>query len=276
MSSDRDNQSEYSFYELLYSGRIEENIRNAVRNFGTICEGFNKLLQIDWDKIGAALSVLPDTIRNATNVWASFGWVPNLPSYIGKDLIGNLNTPETQDEANTIMLEKIDEDVLSKIIESIANYADKYGQNQVSFSEAVKCFDASLYSASAVLLLSIIDSIFVNSQKKPDDPKRRRELAKHAVEGAINEEKARYSIIAHAAKNVVETLFSDTKDFSIENGLNRNMLCHGMNHYNPDRTDCIKLLVLIYNIYFMFESDYFIWFNDEDHNNERRNSEVTK
>jgi len=256
-----------SLLELLTSGKMEDYLLKAVENIDSMVDDYKKLINnIDWNRLAENLNrlayafyCLPTNIQNATKTWASYKWIPSLPTYNVYDFIKNLNAPKSQDEADKVMLENIDEETLTQLIESISEHIPQYGQNKNAFSEAVECYNSSLYNASVLLLYSIIDSIFIKSQKKSENLKLLRKLANKAVDDAINKEKSKYSIIAFSTKNVVEELFKNAKDFTIDEGLNRNMLCHGMTDYIPNKIDCLKLIVLIYNIYLLFDTNFFTW-----------------
>ena len=60
---------------------------------------------------------------------------------------------------------------------------------------------------------------------------------------------------------VTKNFFDDADDFNPEkeDGLNRNFVSHGMNQYNPTRTDCLKLFVLLYNFYFLIDAKILRW-----------------
>lgn len=277
MTGDDKGMQNNTFWELLRSGKIEENLKKSMETFAAVFEAYNRIdlekIADSLNRLAEAFSSLPNDIQEATKKWASYGWIPSLPQCNVYDYVENLSAPESKDEADKILLTKIDEETFNRLTDSISEHIPQYGQNQKTFSESMECYNKSLYSACALLLFSMIDSIFVNSQKKPDNLKERRALAKNAVGKVIDKEKSQYSIIAQATKLIIKDyLFKDPIDFSNENGLNRNMLSHGMNKYNPNKTDCLKLFVLIYNIYLLFDTVFFTWEsgmkenNDEDMN----------
>ena len=266
MTGDDKGMQNNTFWELLRSGKIEENLKKSMETVAAVFEAYNK---IDWNKIANfltllsdAFSSLPNDIQEASKKWALYRWIPSLPEYDVSDFIDNINTPNSQDEADNIMLGKIDEKTFNQLVDYISEHISQYGQNINAFSEAIECYNNSLYIACVLLLYSIIDSIFIKSQKMPKKSEPRRCLANKAVKNRINEEKSKYSIIAYSTKNVIEDLFKDAVDFTIDDGLNRNMLSHGMTDYNPNATDCLKLIVLLYNIYLLFDTDFFTWKSD--------------
>ncbi len=226
-------------------------------SFNVLFDALKKLNDFDWNKILDSFMNLPDKIQKATEKWTEYGWVPYLPEYNGLDIIENIIVPETQEDADKAMKDKVDSITFAKLIDEIKSYAKNLGQNEESVEESIKCYEAGLYSACALLTFSLIDSSLIIGQ--PTKGNSRRKLANKAVADAIDDDKTKYSLIAHSTKNIIENLFENPNDFSIENGLNRNMLAHGMNKYNPNEIDCLKLYVLLYNIYLLFDVEYFSW-----------------
>lgn len=237
----------------------EKSIETAKKNSEIIENTIKQLINFNWNKL---FTNVPKNIKSLAEEWAKCGWIPSIPNYVEWDLMENITHPLTQKQADDIMLNKIDDEMFSELINEITNYNTQLGLNNESFKEAVECFNNKLYSACALLLFALIDSRFIINQPIPQkDKKERRKLADKAVSRAIDESKANYSIIALTAKTIIKQLFLDGDDFnySREQGLNRNFVSHGMNKYNPDRTDCLKLFVLIYNIYFLFDIGFLTW-----------------
>ena len=231
------------------------------KSFETIYQVIDNLQNQNWEKICDTLSNFSEKVKTSAQVWASYGWVPNLPEYNLIDSLKTINAPISQREADDIMMSKIDDRVLFSLFDKIADYNTQAGLNSNSFEEAVKCFDNKLYSACSLLLFAMIDARFLIGQPKVS--KENRNLARPAVSKAIDEKKSKYAVIAFASKTIIEQLFlkANDYDYSIEKGLNRNFISHGMNKYNPDNTDCIKLFILLYNIDLLFHANYFRWNN---------------
>lgn len=239
---------------------FEKSIETAKRNSEIIENTINQRINFNWDKLFEFFENLPEKSKEAAKKWASYGWIPNLPKYTVIDLMKNLNAPKSKSEADHIMNNRIENNLFKVIVNEISDNIKSYGQNEQTFFEAVSCFENGFFISCSLLLFALIDSCFLINQPRI---KRRRDLANKAVSRAMDESKANYSIIALTAKTIIEQLFLDGNDFdySREQGLNRNFISHGMNKYNPDRTDCLKLFVLIYNIYFLFDVNFFTWSN---------------
>ena len=158
------------------------------------------------------------------------------------------------------MKDKINSTVFDNLIDEIRNHAKSLGQSEVTVEESIKCYNGGLYSACALLIFSLIDSSFIMGQPKKTNCYRK--LANKAVEDAIDDNKTKYSIIAHSTKSIIENLFKKADDFTIKDRFNRNMISHGMNKDNPNEIDCLKLYVLLYNIYLLFDVEFFSWNTD--------------
>ena len=232
---------------------FEKSIETAKKNLDIFADTIKQLINFNWSKLFEYFNNIPENIKCLADEWAKCGWIPSLPNYVEWDLIENVEQSLTQSQADNIMLSKIDDEMLSLLVNEITNYNVQSGLNNETFKEAVECFNNKLYSACALLLFALIDASFIMRQPKG----KRRKLARGAVAIAIDEDKTKYSIIAQSTKLIIEKMYKDADDFKIENGLNRNMLSHGMNKYNPDKTDCLKLFVLLYNIHFLFDVTYY-------------------
>lgn len=214
---------------------------------------------INWQKVFDTFSNFSEKTKASAQIWSSYGWVPNLPEYNPIDLLENINAPKSRTEADDIMMNKIDDTAFCSLIDEITDYNTSVGLNSVTLKESVKCFENELYSACALLLFALIDARFLIDQPRPS--KKRRDLACNAVSQVINKTKNYCPIIALTTKTIIKQLFlnADDFDYSKEKGLNRNFISHGMNTYNPNKTDCIKLFVLLYNIDLLFNADFFTW-----------------
>ena len=239
---------------------FEKSIETAKKNLDILVDAIKQLINFNWSKLLYLFNNLPENIKCLAKEWAECGWIPSLPNYVEWNLIKNIEHPLSQSQADNIMLSKIDDEMLSLLVTEIKNYNVQLGLNNETFKEAVECFNNKLYSSCALLLFALVDSSFIMQQPQGNQ---RRKLARRAVAIAIDEDKTKYSIIAQSTKLIIEKMFQDADDFKIENGLNRNMLSHGMNKYSPDKTDCLKLFVLLYNIHFLFDVTYY-HFQEED------------
>lgn len=213
--------------------------------------------QIDLQKIGEAFINLPDKVKKSAETWAKYGWVPYLPNTPVTDLI-NLTFPDSQDEADSIMVQNITITGIDELFDTLSEKVELHSHNINTFQEAVKCYRANIFSGCTLLLFAIIDSCFIIGQPESEH---RRWLAKKAVEESIDNDKSKIAVFAYTTKLIIEKLFMPADDFnpSIESDLNRNFLSHGMNKHIPSQNDCLKLFVLLYNVYVSFDGKFFSW-----------------
>lgn len=176
-----------------------------------------------------------------------------------------VNVPPTQEEADTLMLKEL-ENTFDELLLSIKKHIKKLDANQTTYDEAVQSFNDGLYTSCALDIFALIDHLFITSQIETVDSKKRK-LAKEAVKNKFEESKgAPYLVIAVSAKTIIEDLFKYGGDFDpeIEGKGNRNFISHGMNKKIPDRTFCLKLFVLLYNLCLLFTSGIFSREGDSD------------
>lgn len=200
-------------------------------------------------------SEISNTIQNI-----DFGWIPNLPDFSIDDIFTVVNEFTSQDCADKVMLAKLGFGARNKLFKLLYNKVKTYGHAQQTLTEAIKSFQNKSYTACSLCLFALIDSCFLKGQPLLVGRKRRC-LAKVAVDKIGDKEILSYSIVAQTSRMLIRKLFSDGEDFNLakENGLNRNYISHGMNSYLPDKIDCLKLFVLLYNIYFLFDLELFKW-----------------
>lgn len=221
---------------------------------------FDNLTRIDF----SVIDQIPKIIRQSAERWGSFGWVPLLPTYTIHDIIKALHSPTSQEEADAIMNSFFEENSTNQLFTEIREYIDRNDQNTTTWNEAVACFNNELYTSCALDIFALLDSSFLIGQNIQKG-KRRRDLARGAVKRIFeNKEACSYFASAIATKEIISFMFQDGEDFSIpDNSINRNILSHGMNRYIPDKTDCLKLFVLLYNVQLLFYSEIFHWEGDE-------------
>lgn len=239
------------FSQIDYDGFYEK-IRIAIQNFTKFAETFPLIIE--------GVQRLPERVQEASKQWAIYGWAPSLPGDTGADLLNAIHVPESQECADEIMLSKLDGENLQFLFDKIQEKVETHHQNTITYNDAVCCFRNEIYTGCALSLFALIDSCFVMGQPKAPG-KKQRDLARKASERAIDNEKAKFFVAAYAVKIIIEDLFEVGNDFNTtkEQGLKRSFVSHGMNHYNPTRTDCSKLFVLLYNIYLMFDSGLYHW-----------------
>lgn len=144
------------------------------------------------------------------------------------------------------------------LFDALHEYVKTNLHNETTLSQAISSFNSELYSGCALLLFALIDACFLTTQVIKKGKRR-------ALANAANKEIKRVDSLllscANISLNIVSDLFESAQDFKpeIEDGIKRNFISHGMNSYNPNRTDCLKLFVLLHSIYLLFETGVFEW-----------------
>lgn len=195
---------------------------------------------------------LPEIRSETINKWTKYGWVPLLPSFRGEEIIKMLVPPCSAEEADNIMIQKLDDNELNLLFKELQKYILKNNYNNSTFSESIVAFRNELYSGCALLIYALIDACFINAQTIP--LKGRRDLAEKAAKNKIERIDSYFLSCANISINIVKELFKNADDFKGENGMNRNYLSHGMNQYIPNKIDCLKLFVLLYGVYALFDT----------------------
>lgn len=238
-----------------------EKINEVIKQTSEIIAVFQ---QIDLIKISDVAVNLPKNVKKAADIWAEYGWVPYLPTSNISDLI-NFNYPKSQEEADEIMMRKLGNGGIKVLFDTLTKKVKSHSHNINSFEEAVKSYNNGIYSGCSLLIFAIIDSCFLIDQPvsvpTKTNKKAKRRLAGSAINNAIDYKKSKIAVFAYTAKRIIESRFMNGNDFekSIENGINRNFLSHGMNSYIPNQKDCLQLFVLLYNIYVSFDGRFYSW-----------------
>lgn len=211
------------------------------------------------DNIGAFFTQLPETIKkglepkefndNQKTVianykkWGKYGWsiLPNMPI---KDNIFYKDVYSVE-EADSLALPYITEDVLNRLFENL----DKIESIKKNYlKEAIFCYKERQYLACSMLLFAMIDYYFINKQTgnikvglRGIDTKYKVLEDKQMFFLYIN----LYNIFASLSK-----YFGNADNFKKSFDLvNRNYIDHGCYVKEVTETDCIKLFILLSNVY---------------------------
>ncbi len=213
------------------------------------------LPQIGDMKVEVLFTDFDAQVDSAVEKWTEYRWIPFLPNDSAAFISKAMLPPDTKEEADRLMLDKLDDANLQSLFNEIEKLIPEYNLNVQNWNEARKCFNMGCYTACSLLLYSLIDSIFIKGQPQTNSLK----LAEKAV-GLLNkDDKVKHFVTAKATINVVQELYKSASNFSISDHNNRNMMSHGMNIDNPDKTDTIKLFVLLFNILVLFKHNIFVW-----------------
>lgn len=250
--------------ELFEIPRFEEFSKKIKALLEEYYKALDFLNKIDWNSLIENYKKLPKAVQSSADKWAEYGWVPFLPGYSIEDIM-DLKYPNSQEEADKIMMEKLGDEGLQELFDRLEQKVLSHSHCITSFNDAVNSYNNGIYSGCALLLFALIDSCFVVGQplqkKKSDKDRSERSLSLSAVGKAIDKEKSKWTVSAYAVKRIIEIRFKHGKDFNKSNeiGINRNFLAHGMNSYIPNQKDCLQLFVLLYNVYVLFDTEMFSW-----------------
>lgn len=235
-------------------------LKTLSESIKTVSQTVQFFQQWDFVKISESIIKLPDDVKKSAYIWADYGWVPFLHNSNALDLI-HIKIPQSQEEADKIMLNKLTEDEVKVLFGKIQDKVLIHAHNINTFNDAIQSYNDGIYSGCALLLFALIDSCFLIGQPVPKISNKKRKLASLAVNDAIDEEKSKWIVSAYVVKRIIGIRFKGGEDFKESNeiGINRNFLAHGMNSYIPNQKDCLQLFVLLYNIYLLFDTEMFRW-----------------
>lgn len=206
------------------------------------------------DYIDRTLKPLEEQLRQLGKVhqnfetlltWGSFGW----------GIIDSLPKEETYYikassfyESDLIIGQSITEDIVTNLETDIRSSIEP----DPIFEEAITSFHEERYTSCILILYSLIDSIFINSQEVQESG--RRKLANAQAKELLDSENLKEVPISLYAKlyvslNAIKVLFANGQDFKNEPELpNRNFISHGMNKRAVNKIDCIKVLSVLENV----------------------------
>ena len=207
------------------------------------------------------LEHLPQNAQSAAEQWANYGWAPNFPWAKGADFIGALLAPNSQEAADEKMLSILDHEKQLVLFQEIEALATRNNGNVKTLSDAIGCFQAGFYTACSLSLFALIDGCLIVKQPRGEGRNNRRQLTEKVMKNIKKPKIIKYLVPFNALIMATKNFFDDADDFNPEKegGLNRNFASHGMNQYNPTRTDCLKLFVLLYNFYFLIDAKLLRW-----------------
>lgn len=217
------------------------------------------------DYIDRTLKPLEEQLRQLGKVhqnfetlltWGSFGWgiidsLPKEETYYIK--------ASSYYESDLIIEKCITDEIISELIAEIREYL---GEN-LAFDEAMASFGSGSYRACIMILYSLIDYIFLTTQKIPD--KGRRKLAGEQVKKILESKNLEEVPISLYAKlfvpfSAIKLLFANGHDFINEPELpNRNFISHGMNKRPVNKIDCVKVMSILENL---LETQKYIEFDE--------------
>lgn len=175
--------------------------------------------------------------------WAKFGWI--IDGSIMPVSLWN-ECPQTQQEADQLVLSYMSK---AAIMDLWGTIVERTKQRSV-FDEACKCFENRCYTASASLLVSLIDGLLIRAQGNNQTQHKKTGVgASQKVYNAM-ESDPDYGLPGFFHLELLnfnaymDMLFEKANNFNYEpKRLNRNFLHHGMSKRKVLRKDCIKLFI---------------------------------
>lgn len=184
----------------------------------------------------------------ALQQWSNYGWC--LIDWASMDLYHN--APSSVQEADELSMEYCSEEEVSNLINGLKGKVD----NKTEFEEAVVSYKNQCYTACAMILFATIDSVMIRLQEYKE--KNWRMLPREYAENQKNnsDEKSFLRTASYLAMlNAITTIYKKGNDFTNEDTemLNRNFVDHGMNTRKVTQIDCIKLFLIIDNLFYFME-----------------------
>lgn len=209
----------------------------------------------------ALASVIPskeeqEKIVAALQQWGNYGWC--LIDWASIDLYHN--TPSSVEEADEMSMKYCYGKEMSNLVSELKGKVD----NKTEFEEAVVSYTNQCYTACAMILFATIDSIMLRLQEYKDSSNRRdwRMLPERYANELKNTSDEKFFLRNAsylAMLNAITIIYKNGDDFTNEPTeiINRNFVDHGMNTRSVTQIDCIKLFLIIDNLfYFMEEYDW--------------------
>lgn len=212
-------------------------------DYTAILDGFNRIRDVLLDGISAIQ--LPQFNEERKNElvssyerWGQYGWTLN-PVAPLKQLY---SCPDNLRQANAEALRYCKDEI--KIFEAIRESK----RTKKDFDEAVYDFENKKYKSCALVLITIIESSIIRSQKKT------RKVGKKAIEN-VEKRLEKIEIMGFYQMlmmtnyvSCLKKLFEGADNFKPQpDVINRNFLCHGMLWRDVRRIDCMKLFLVYYN-----------------------------
>ena len=236
------------FIDIFQTG-----IYKAATNFANyISQSFNAV-QIASNISKALASVVPskeerEEIVAALQKWGNYGWC--LINWASIDLYHN--APSSVEEADELSMKYCSEEKISNLIRELKDKVD----NKIEFEEAVVSYTNQCYTACSMILFATIDSVIIRLQEYKVSswrmlPKEYAEKLKSTSDDSFFLRNASYL----AMLNAIAIIYDSGKNFTNESPeiIKRNFVDHGMNTRRVTQTDCIKLFLIIDNLFYFIE-----------------------
>lgn len=254
-------QLDSSFQDL-----VESIVQPCREGLAQILSGFADYIRqsFDFNQIAVNISktiasALPskeerERIVAALQQWGNYGWC--LIDWASIDLYHN--SPNSVEDADRLAMEYCTEEEISNLIEELTGKID----NRHEFEEAIVSYNNQCYTACSMILFSIVDSFILRLQDYKDTPNRKewRMLPGKYVEELkrTTDEKSFLREASYIAMlNAIASMYKGGNDFTNESQdmINRNFVDHGMNTRRVTQIDCIKLFLIIDDLFYFLKEN---------------------
>ena len=215
------------------------------------------------DRVDEAIkkAIETDRILNNWDILSREGWSIPPNTHASQFLMIPNDEVEIERMMNGFFCQLDLDDLLSRVLWYLSQVIDilcPFVEN--ALYEAKSCYENGFYTATCMLLFSVLDRILISIQRDSDRNQRGwRETGKKASINRFCELENNTPIKAyfyiHMVNNCAGVFFEKANDFQESpRVLNRNFLDHGMQKDLVKRVDCEKLFLYLYNLSFVVYS----------------------
>ena len=225
--------SENKYYELPLNLLRITDLLPAINYLNTIAQSISSAYQ----------SLNLDELTEIYKTYTKFGWtIPPAMTCFAKQ------KATTLEEADSFMLQFCSSENMERIFSDLRNN-DKIDTNDLE--EAINCYNQKYYKACSLLILSMIDGILIKLQ--PQEKKNKKvnfaltEIESICEKNQTKNYKLFITLQAITTVDCAKKIYENAKNFTADD-INRNMISHGMRKTAVEKTYCVKVILLLYNI----------------------------
>ena len=227
--------SENKYYELPLNLLRITDLLPAINYLNTIAQSISSAYQ----------SLNLDELTEIYKTYAKFGWtIPPAMTCFAKQ------KATTLEEADSFMLQFCSSENMERIFSDLRNN-EKIDTNDLE--EAINCYNQKYYKACSLLILSMIDGVLIKLQsQKVKSPQKDYRTVKKANK-QLKEKSIKNSIFiclqSISTTDCINKIYESPEDFNNKYSfVNRDTVSHGMVTHTIEKTDGIKVFLLLYNI----------------------------
>lgn len=227
--------SKNKYYELPLNLLSMIDLTPAINYLNTIAQSISSAYQ----------SFNLDELTEIYKTYAEFGWtIPPAMTCFAKQ------KATTLEEADSFMLQFCTSENMERIFSSLRNN-EKIDKDDLE--EVINCYNQKYYKSCSLLILSIIDGVLIKLQTQ-ENKDRTTSLALKAIKSKYESNQRTDSkffkvLQANMTFECAKKIYKYADNFKLDDiCVYRNMISHGMRRTAVEKTDCIKVLLLLYNI----------------------------